>query len=1191
MNATGVCQFNCPENFYCDGTIMNKCPNETSSNTLSSSVSNCSCIGNKVWTDKTCACASGYYNLGQTLYDNKFETLSDIDKVPNAYYASLVTDKSECKSGKCSSWLGQSIDTNTLPDPNIFSISFWVKINTIYNSVSYLRIRRPDFTGVLVDPANYTKDKDEIKLYSLLGNSFNFNSRMNNPYAVSRPPLAGANTLMPKSWYHIAFSFSYGKLRFYTNGVDCGEITYTFTPGNVVITFFDKDTDAFPVFIDEFAMFSTEMTFNEALQLMKGPLTYCFTCNANNYCTGDGKQTKCPGNMISSPGASSVSMCKCPDGSTLVNDECVDCPIGTIEVLGACQPCPPNSYCPFEGSTEALATPDFWVRAQKTPDLLLSQARIGKTSITPFPPTHDAILDSPNFLPLCGNGRLDTKADYIAYYADENNLPVTLTKQQLLYQYSNGNGQQGNDQQMLHNITIFADEECDDGNRLDLDGCSADCMNMDLWTSPCEIAVNDTSLLYEDIVYDPTRKSMVVSARDGIYALQLSSGDTFMRAALLAPKSFPVTNIFRQNDSLILYSSKHQAFWQLLDGDSSIVMVRNLSGVGEGLLSEWSDRGHSNADGSIIIHDSTQILFFQTPFSAPTSCNSNGALHKCSFIQSQQGISVLRCDNYVTTVSVVIGNSVCQIAPPPAFQAGDHSFLYDALEMTSRQTGIMRVIPYSMDITISPPQELNKQFNYVQMYNPWGVLVEYPITTARKFGSDPLSPNRMNFVGDASLLRALALYDDSACGQVFCGLDTKVGYDILKPNPQKGAAPLTWGDFLQGIVLKEARKTPSLQTLSSIKANKGIYTNFISTFTAKFKQITAPLTVSTLQKHPESRNLWVLRSDKLVEISKSGVQLQRSDGKCIPVGVALCPACQWAPIGTKCRPCSQTDMNSWAWNAKCKTKACSGRRLLGAGDGTTTIRFTLTGNYSVVSSIWPNAIANDSLYDITVVTSDPLAEMRQIRESLERIIVDAQVITQPYESILLAESIQVSSTPKPTTSTTVSPTTSEPVGAPLTTHVSSTTPPPTTISDSSTTSAALLPTVEPTTTQTVPSTTTIPSTTKVPSTTSVKPLPEVVPTTTVGSTTAVPPTPTISSTSDNSGVELIVFVPTFVIVTLIVVFRARNSANNDRSGSRGYSPIDTVQIPYAGSGIPFTRAAYPNPVHIGHRQNNPIYYR
>ncbi len=73
----------------------------------------------------------------------------------------------------------------------------------------------------------------------------------------------------------------------------------------------------------------------------------------------------------------------------------------------------------------------FWNKAQE--NLILSQTSSNINPQTLAAPICNPILEDPMFLPLCGNGRIDTKADYTVYYADLNNLPLTLTKQEILY--------------------------------------------------------------------------------------------------------------------------------------------------------------------------------------------------------------------------------------------------------------------------------------------------------------------------------------------------------------------------------------------------------------------------------------------------------------------------------------------------------------------------------------------------------------------------------------------------------------------------------------------------------------------------------------------------------------------------------------------------------------------------------------
>ena len=78
----------------------------------------------------------------------------------------------------------------------------------------------------------------------------------------------------------------------------------------------------------------------------------------------------------------------------------------------------------------------------------------------------------------------------------------------------------------------------------------------------------------------------------------------------------------------------------------------------------------------------------------------------------------------------------------------------------------------------------------------------------------------------------------------------------------------------------------------------------------------------------------------------------------------------------------------------------------------TSIRFTLTGNQTVIMSYWSGAVKTGSLYTIVVTTTDPVAEMRRIRERLALIVATVQVVTQPYE-IVLAYATTTLSTPEP----------------------------------------------------------------------------------------------------------------------------------------------------------------------------------
>ena len=81
---------------------------------------------------------------------------------------------------------------------------------------------------------------------------------------------------------------------------------------------------------------------------------------------------------------------------------------------------------------------------------------------------------------------------------------------------------------------FVGDEMCDDGNRLDGDGCAADCMDFDAMTSPCVVAV-DRALRYESVLEGGGATYAV--ALDGIYRLDYTVSG--LQATLQFPKSVP----------------------------------------------------------------------------------------------------------------------------------------------------------------------------------------------------------------------------------------------------------------------------------------------------------------------------------------------------------------------------------------------------------------------------------------------------------------------------------------------------------------------------------------------------------------------------------------------------------------------------------------------------------------------------
>lgn len=129
-----------------------------------------------------------------------------------------------------------------------------------------------------------------------------------------------------------------------------------------------------------------------------------------------------------------------------------------------------------------------------------------------------ADLNGSPFLRLCGNGVLNKASDY--------NDPAD---------------------------SIRVDEECDDGNRLDGDGCSADCMDVDTLVSPCKVNTVPLAAL----AIDPVTSVVYVATKTGtVETMQFTAtGVVTTPVATAAVESMAV-----YNGSVFIYANK-QLSW------------------------------------------------------------------------------------------------------------------------------------------------------------------------------------------------------------------------------------------------------------------------------------------------------------------------------------------------------------------------------------------------------------------------------------------------------------------------------------------------------------------------------------------------------------------------------------------------------------------------------------------------------
>ena len=638
----------------------------------------------------------------------------------------------------------------------------------------------------------------------------------------------------------------------------------------------------------------------------------------------------------------------------------------------------------------AHAMSDFWAQSRNTSKL--SSLRMG-AKVTHPSMTKDDLVNNPLFMPLCGNGRIDKKEDYIEYGAT-----LSMSKARLLAELPSLDGP-------MYNISIIADEECDDGNRLDFDGCSADCMYTDCMTSACELAV-DLSLEYEDLIYDNVRGKMVVSALNGIYSLEIGPSETTMRAVIIASKNFKAVSIFRHTMYLVLYDPVSQSLWGVADGSNKLTILNKLD-----MLVGWnSSDGEwpaivSKPNGPIVIRDGTDMIYLKTPTSAVTTSDRcyggvEMASRKCDFIMENGGSLVIGCE----VGRIIIGENTCIVdfESHRAQDMMDGTIWGDIFNSAVARLSTWKTVQkayYGLPDDFPLNDRARAIIMSVEGYNHIGGFFEMTVNPPRKL----MSPDTMPLVyslGDpsmASMLITTVASGPATCGDEMCLFDNDPAYDITEDNPMKYARGDTWNRIIQDLISGQN------SSIFSLKSDEARYKTFIDGVANNMESMSSPRAVIAVAKHPVTHSLWAIRKDKLVEVSKSGVKVKRPDGKCIPSDVALCGKCTWASSGTMCMPCAAGNASSLAWSLSCRQCTNARRRMLQVHNDAI-ISFTMMGDLTKAREIWPKATASDGgIISVSVATSDQPMDMRTIKTQLLLHAKKFRVIIPPYVEMSLED--------------------------------------------------------------------------------------------------------------------------------------------------------------------------------------------
>ena len=633
---------------------------------------------------------------------------------------------------------------------------------------------------------------------------------------------------------------------------------------------------------------------------------------------------------------------------------------------------------------------DFWTAADTTLDLETMRA------ITPSMQrrmTYNVNELDPNFMPLCGNGVRNTKDDYRRYYA--TNAPLMLTRAMLMP-----------DEHMSEaigstpvNMTLLIDEVCDDGNRLDFDGCSADCLTLDLWTTPCEIQLDKIKWPLEDLAFNGTH--MIVSAADGIYRLvQRTSAE--MSLELWGSKSFSVSDIKMLGPVLFLYSPQTHSVYTFGDSGPQLLIQLDLLDTSSAVFTSDGFLATYGTTGTIVLVDLPNRRVH-------LRCDSGLQLVDCMYLSVTSDLVHLQCGRVaiiLTAASGCVKTFTNQGSSPSKNLWAD---LITATVSASKR----EIISYQAEYTLTDPSIVLNMF-YMRFYSPLGMFGEVPLGSPRAFVTPGLDVLTLStYVSYWKLFQFIA--DNTPCSFSFCPFDLNTGYDVLQQLP-----PTTsdWNDLIDTQV-QHVASLYNLTTLQQIHSNASLYQELLGAFARKFKQKTANVAVKRFFQHPVSGHLWLVRNDSLFMLSKSGVRVELPNGRCLPSDIALCPPCYWAHSGSPCQPCTLSGNSSdWVWSVKCAECNTTGKRMLRQTD-LSSIRFTIMSNIEAVRALWPNALEGPNGITVEIVTQDPVSVMRDVRVVLQA-HPNLDVKVQPYQAIYspLLPVLSTTTTPLPSVSST-----------------------------------------------------------------------------------------------------------------------------------------------------------------------------
>jgi len=560
--------------------------------------------------------------------------------------------------------------------------------------------------------------------------------------------------------------------------------------------------------------------------------------------------------------------------------------------------------------------------------------------IAPQYKLYERPLQNPDtFLPLCGNGIVDKRHDYVSWYSIHSDKR---------FQRADG-----------VSIEMIVDEACDDGNRLDGDGCSADCMDRDSLTAPCQVKTDMPGMLIEGMLLDAMTGDAYAFTQTrevGKLALLDAAGLRFEWQVLMPARVLAITyhdnHVFAALSNLKLVKLSSES-------GHAMTEVRHLHEFAQS--NDLEARFVLNAGAEawwLVVKSKTQVAIYnQTHVLSALNASMPGSLTQARLTLNPDTAMVILQAQMDDATQLLFSKDLPSIQITDAVHIDGNLGLWDNLLRQFLQN------------TMASEQKLKPSYD-LRFHNASDAFFQSPIfansdivKTADATMRQTTFLSSSNFLyEERSRIRNLLLNPDdlytfdvpqiysigSQKSLVFMShngpsmhnkqmlvLDEDMQQNLMRPR-QARVMPKPLIDEVSRIADDLPPIPDSNLSIIEHEALKTLSKELL----VNFQSIARESLIQYQAQHPTTQAWWFLQDHQIFLVSKRGALFMDSKtSMCLPVDTAPCPLCEWAPAGGGlCKPCSQDVNHSMTWQLSCNNSLClnnnNNRRLLQANAST-----------------------------------------------------------------------------------------------------------------------------------------------------------------------------------------------------------------------------------------------------------------